>query len=39
MDRYFTSITLADWETAKFFSIVQTMRLDRKGINKVNGRT
>ena len=34
IDRYFTSITLADWATTKHFSIVGTMRLDRKGIPK-----
>ena len=34
MDRYFASITLADWATTKQFSIVETMRLDRKGIPK-----
>ena len=33
MDRYFASITLADWAT-KHFSIVGTMSLDRKGIPK-----
>lgn len=34
MDRYFTSITLADWAITKHFSIVGTMHLDRKGIPK-----
>ena len=34
MDRYFTSITLADWATMKHFSIVETMPLDRKEIPK-----
>ena len=34
MDRYFASITLADWATTKQFSIIETMRLDRKGIPK-----
>ena len=34
MDRYFTSITLADWAITKHFSIVGTIRLDRKGIPK-----
>ena len=34
MDRYFTSITLADWETTKHFSIAGTMLLDRKVIPK-----
>ena len=34
IDRYFTSITLADWATTKHFSIVGTMRVDRKGIPK-----
>ena len=34
MDRYFTSVTLADWAKTKHFSIVGTMRLDRKGIPK-----
>ena len=34
VDRYFTSITLADWATTKHFSILRTMRLDRKGIFK-----
>ena len=34
MDRYFTSITLADWTTMKHFSIVETMALDRKEIPK-----
>ena len=34
MDRYFTSVTLADWATTKHFSIVGTTRLDRKGIPK-----
>ena len=34
MDRYFTSITLVDWATTKHFSIVGTMRLDRKEIPK-----
>ena len=31
---YFTSIALADWTTTTHFSIVGTMRLDRKGIPK-----
>ena len=34
MDRYFTSITLVRWATEKDFTIVGTMRLDRKGIPK-----
>ena len=35
VDRYFTSTTLlADWATTKHFSIVGTMRLDRKKIPK-----
>ena len=34
VDRYFTSITLADWATSHNFSIVGTMRLDRNGIPK-----
>ena len=34
VDRYFTSITLADWATSHNFSIVGTMRLDCKGIPK-----
>ena len=34
MDRCFTSITLVDWATTRHFSIVGTMRLDRKGIPK-----
>ena len=42
MDRYFTSVTLARWATEDKFSIVGTMRLDRKGIPKdfkcTNGR-
>ena len=37
-----TSITLADWATTKQFSIVGTIRLDRKGIpkeiNSMDGR-
>ena len=34
MDHYFTSTTLADWATTKHFSIVGTLRLDKKGIPK-----
>ena len=34
VDRYVTSITLADWATTKHFSIVGTVRLDRKGTPK-----
>ena len=34
MDRYFTSIILAHWATTKHFSIVEAMRLERKGISK-----
>ena len=34
MDRYFTSITLAQWALDKKFTIVATMRHDRKGILK-----
>ena len=34
MDHYFTSSKLADWVTTKHFSIVGTIRLDRKGIPK-----
>ena len=32
MDRYFTSVTIARWALEKGFTIVGTMRLDRKGI-------
>ena len=32
MDLYITSITLAEWATSNNFSILGTMRLDRKGI-------
>ena len=42
MDRYFTSVSLADWAIDKKFTIVGTMRHDRKGIPKemkdLNGR-
>ena len=34
MDRYFTSVSLAAWELQKKFTIVGTMRHDRKGIPK-----
>ena len=34
LDRYFTSITLAQWCLEKKISIVGTMRTDRKGIPK-----
>ena len=34
MDRNFTSVTLADWAKTNHFSIVGTMRRDRKGILK-----
>ena len=34
MDRYFTPVTLARWATEHKFSIVGTMRLDRKGTPK-----
>ena len=33
MDRYFTSVTIARWALEKGFTIVGTMRLDRKGIS------
>ena len=32
MDRFFTSITLAQWSNERNFTIVGTMRLDRVGI-------
>ena len=32
MDRYFTSVSLAEWALENHFTIVGTMRLDRKGI-------
>ena len=31
MDRYFTSVTLAEWASSKDITIVGTMRLDRIG--------
>ena len=34
MDRYFTSVTLAEWALDRNFTIVGTMRHDRKGIPK-----
>ena len=34
MDRYFTSVTLAEWASSKDITIVGTMRLDRIGIPK-----
>ena len=34
MDRYFTSVFLAEWALQKKFTIVGTMRHDRKGIPK-----
>ena len=34
MDRYFTSVTLAEWAIENKFTIVGTMRQDRKGISK-----
>ena len=34
MDRYFTSVQLARWALEKKFTIVGTMKLDRKGIPK-----
>ena len=34
MDRYFTSVTLAEWALDEKFTIVGTMRHDRKGIPK-----
>ena len=34
MDRYFTSVSLAEWALEKKFTIVGTMRHDRKGIPK-----
>lgn len=34
MDRYFTSVPLARWATENKFTIVGTMRLDRKGVPK-----
>ena len=42
MDRYFTSVSVAEWATTNHFTIVGTMRLDRKGIpaeiKKLDGR-
>lgn len=32
MDRYFTSVSIAEWATENNFTVVGTMRLDRKGI-------
>ena len=34
MDRYFTSVTIAQWALENKITIVGTMRLDRKGIPK-----
>ena len=34
MDRYFTSVTLAEWGLQNNFAIVGTMWYDRKGIPK-----
>ena len=34
LDRYFTSVSLAEWALEKKFTIVGTMRHDRKGIPK-----
>ena len=42
MDQYFTSASVAEWATTNHFTIVGTMRLDRKGIpaeiKKLDGR-
>ena len=34
MDRYFTSVSVAEWATSKGFTIVGTMRPDRTNIPK-----